>query len=70
MPILTKDLLPCFRLLGLSTIGIDFLRIRRIKHHLDFIIMDDKLLSQNAGKNLSSQEIKEALEERGLYVAF
>lgn len=31
--------------------------------------MDDSLLSQNnAGKNLSNQELKEALEERGLYV--
>jgi len=33
--------------------------------------MDDKLLSQNdAGKILSNQELKEALEERGLYVHF
>src|SRR5258707_14814773 len=62
---------PFFSLLGLSTIGIDFLRIRRIKHHLNFITMDDKLLSQNdAGKILSNQELKEALEERGLYVHF
>lgn len=33
--------------------------------------MDDKLLFQNdAGKILSNQELKEALEERGLYVHF
>jgi hypothetical protein len=66
------DSYPChdlLSLLGLSTIGIDFLRIRRIKRHLDFIAMDDKLLLQNdAGINLSNRELQEALKERGLFV--
>lgn len=60
-----------FSLLGISTIGIDFLRIRRIKRHLDFITRDDMLLAQNdASKYLSAHDLKEAVEERGMYVSF
>ena len=58
-----------FSLLGLSTIGIDLLRIRRINRHLDFITRDDMLLAQNdASKYLSAHDLKEAVEERGMYV--
>lgn len=53
------------RLLGLSTIGIDALRIRRIRHHLNFLAEDDRLLLQDTPK-LSEKELTEALEERGL----
>ncbi|KAF4621012.1 hypothetical protein D9613_000592 [Agrocybe pediades] len=55
-------------LLGLSTIGIDFLRIRRIRHRLEFITRDDQLLLQD-NKQLSQRELIEALEERGIATA-
>lgn len=54
-----------FRLLGLSTIGLDVLRIHRIKRHLDFLAEDDRLLLQDKPQ-LSKRELIEALEERGL----
>ncbi|KAF8160991.1 hypothetical protein B0H34DRAFT_781657 [Crassisporium funariophilum] len=57
-------------LLGLSTIGIDALRIRRIRRHLEFIIKDDQLLLQAAHAHpLSHRELKEAVEERGILMA-
>ncbi|PPQ65014.1 hypothetical protein CVT26_015723 [Gymnopilus dilepis] len=52
-------------LLGLSTIGFDALRIRRIRRHLEFITRDDQLLLQD-NKTLSHREVVEALEERGI----
>ncbi|PPQ89561.1 hypothetical protein CVT25_012233 [Psilocybe cyanescens] len=52
-------------LLGLSTIGFDALRIRRIRRHLEFITRDDQLLLQDQ-PILSQRELKEALEERGI----
>ncbi|KAF8813624.1 hypothetical protein BYT27DRAFT_7083804 [Phlegmacium glaucopus] len=52
-------------LLGLSTIGINALRIRRIRRHLEFITRDDQLLMQHTA-SLSHRELQEALEERGI----
>ncbi|KAF9451264.1 hypothetical protein P691DRAFT_796989 [Macrolepiota fuliginosa MF-IS2] len=52
-------------LLGLSTIGFDALRIHRIRHHLDFLAEDDRLLLQD-NPVLSEKELTEALEERGI----
>ncbi|KAF8894920.1 hypothetical protein CPB84DRAFT_1782640 [Gymnopilus junonius] len=52
-------------LLGLSTIGFDALRIRRIQRRLEFITRDDQLLLQD-NKKLSGRELVEALEERGI----
>ncbi|KAF8197953.1 hypothetical protein BJ912DRAFT_922670 [Pholiota molesta] len=50
---------------GLSTIGIDALRMRRIQKHLAFITRDDeKLLRDNTP--LSRRALVEALEERGI----
>lgn len=54
-----------FSLLGLSTIGIDALRIRRIRRHLEFVTRDDQLLMQHTA-SLSHRELREALEERGM----
>lgn len=53
------------RLLGLSTLGFDALRIHRIRRHLDFLAEDDRLLLKET-PNLSDKELTEALEERGL----
>ncbi|KAF9047288.1 hypothetical protein BJ165DRAFT_1082310 [Panaeolus papilionaceus] len=53
-------------LLGLSTIGPDFLRIRRIKQRLQFILNDDTLLLADPNAPISNRELKEALEERGI----
>ncbi|TFK25480.1 hypothetical protein FA15DRAFT_668353 [Coprinopsis marcescibilis] len=53
--------------LGLSTLGIDALRIRRIRQRLAFLAEDDQLLLQD-NLSLSSQEVKEALSERGLFL--
>lgn len=56
-------------MLRLATVGIDAIRIRRIRNHLQFITLDDNLLLRdNALENLSAREVNEALEERGLYV--
>jgi len=52
-------------LLGLSTFGIDALRIHRIRQRLNFLDEDDRLLLQDSPK-LSEKELTEALEERGL----
>ncbi|RDB25375.1 LETM1 and EF-hand domain-containing protein 1, mitochondrial [Hypsizygus marmoreus] len=53
--------------LGLSTVGFDALRIRRIRKHLEFLIEDDKLLIQgNLITRLSPKRLKEALQERGI----
>ncbi|CAA7259263.1 unnamed protein product [Cyclocybe aegerita] len=54
-------------LLGLSTIGFDALRIRRIRRHLEFVTRDDQLLLQdNASHSLSNRQLTEALQERGI----
>ncbi|KAG2015947.1 hypothetical protein CC2G_009165 [Coprinopsis cinerea AmutBmut pab1-1] len=52
--------------LGLSTLGMDALRIRRIRQRLTFITEDDSLLMQDHA-TLSDHEVKEALAERGLF---
>ncbi|TFK44591.1 hypothetical protein BDQ12DRAFT_673250 [Crucibulum laeve] len=52
-------------LLGLSTIGSDVLRIRRIRRHLEFITKDDELLIQD-NLALSEKDLNDALEERGI----
>jgi len=52
-------------LLGLSTIGIDALRMRRIRRHLEFVTRDDQLLMHHTA-SLSHRELQEALEERGI----
>ncbi|KAF9456627.1 hypothetical protein BDZ94DRAFT_1275167 [Collybia nuda] len=57
-------------LLRLSTVGIDSLRIRRIRNHLDFLAIDDQLLIQdNIFHRLSEKSIEEALEERGIIIS-
>ncbi|KAF9529300.1 hypothetical protein CPB83DRAFT_812685 [Crepidotus variabilis] len=54
-------------LLGLSTLGGDFLSARRIRRHLDFISKDDQLLLESGPDTfLTVRELKEALEERGM----
>lgn len=55
-------------MLGLSTIGIDALRVRRIQKHLAFIARDDEMLLRDSTP-LSLRALVEALEERGMYVA-
>ena len=52
-------------LLGLSTLGIDALRMRRVKKHLEFIAQDDALLLQD-GVKLRERELDDTLAERGL----
>ncbi|KAF8972955.1 hypothetical protein BDZ97DRAFT_1912558 [Flammula alnicola] len=52
-------------LLGLSTIGLDILRMRRIRRHLEFITRDDQMLLRDT-RTLSRRELTEALEERGI----
>ena len=58
-------LLIFFSLLGLSTIGIDMLRIRRIRRRMEFVTRDDQLLMQHP-VSLSHRELQEALRERGM----
>ncbi|KAG6829554.1 hypothetical protein H0H92_004223 [Tricholoma furcatifolium] len=54
-------------LLRLSTTGIDFLRIRRIRSHLQFLAQDDKLLVQDTLLDkLSPKELEQTLGERGM----
>ncbi|KAJ7209544.1 hypothetical protein GGX14DRAFT_543130 [Mycena pura] len=53
-------------ILGLSTSGIDYLRIRRIRRHLTFIEKDDTFLTQDGIRGLSAQDIMQALHERGI----
>ncbi|KAG6908387.1 hypothetical protein DXG01_004816 [Tephrocybe rancida] len=54
-------------LLRISTVGIDALRIRRIKNHLRFIAEDDKLLIQDQLLDkLSPKDLEDALGERGI----
>lgn len=57
------------RILRLSTLGFDGLRIRRIRRHLEFLAVDDQLLLQDGllGR-LSENDLNEALEERGMSV--
>ncbi|KAF8891675.1 hypothetical protein BD779DRAFT_1610433 [Infundibulicybe gibba] len=56
-------------LLRLSTIGVDALRIRRIRRHLEFLAEDDRLLVQdNLPGHLSERGLNEALEERGFII--
>lgn len=52
-------------LLGLSTLGVDALRIRRVKKHLEFVAKDDALLLQD-GANLKDRDLDDTLAERGL----
>ncbi|PFH51987.1 hypothetical protein AMATHDRAFT_74497 [Amanita thiersii Skay4041] len=54
-------------ILRLPTVGVDFLRQRRIRRHLDFIAEDDRLLLRDQIR-LSEKELDEALEERGFIV--
>ncbi|KAJ7124905.1 hypothetical protein C8R44DRAFT_781756 [Mycena epipterygia] len=53
-------------LLRLSTSGIDFLRVRRIRNHLTFIEKDDTLLLTEGLVGLSPQDLAQALNERGI----
>ncbi|KAJ7755695.1 hypothetical protein DFH07DRAFT_743017 [Mycena maculata] len=53
-------------LLRLSTSGFDSLRIRRIRRHLTFIEQDDALLMKEGLQGLSSQDLVQALYERGV----
>ncbi|KAG6857270.1 hypothetical protein H0H87_007103 [Tephrocybe sp. NHM501043] len=54
-------------ILRVSTVGIDFLRIHRIKNHLRFIAEDDKLLAQDKLLDkLSPKDLEETLGERGM----
>lgn len=56
-------------MLSLSTFGIPPMRLRRIKNHLQALATDDALLTrENAGERLSVNELRDALEERGMYV--
>ena len=53
--------------LGLSTVGPRPMRIRRIKQHLTIIGEDDALLLQeNAISSLRQNDLRDALEERGM----
>ncbi|KAJ7675090.1 hypothetical protein B0H17DRAFT_1081724 [Mycena rosella] len=52
-------------ILRLSTRGIDGFRIRRIQKHLTFIEQDDALLTKEGLRDLSPQDILQALHERG-----
>lgn len=56
-------------LLGLSTLGVDALRIRRVRKHLEFIAEDDALLLQDAEVKLGEKALVEALGERGLLLS-
>ncbi|KAJ3011915.1 hypothetical protein NUW54_g2023 [Trametes sanguinea] len=57
--------------LSLSTFGPPPMRLRRIKKHLRSIAADDELLfRENSGERLSVDELREALEERGMCVCF
>lgn len=54
---------------SLSTFGIPAVRMRRIKKHLANVAADDVLLiRENFGGRLTAAELREALEERGMYV--
>lgn len=57
--------------LGLSTVGPRPMRIRRIKQHLAIIGEDDALLlRENAISSLRENDLRDALEERGMWVPF
>ena len=57
------------RLLALSTSGIDALRFRRLHQRLTAIAEDDVLLKRESlGKFLNQDQLRDALEERGMYV--
>ena len=59
-----------FSILALSTHGIDALRFRRLHQHLTAIAEDDALLKrESSGQFLSEGQLREALEERGMYVS-
>ncbi|KAF6760010.1 hypothetical protein DFP72DRAFT_1096101 [Ephemerocybe angulata] len=55
-------------LLGLSTLGPDALRLRRIRKHLEFIAEDDSLLLKDQ-LQLSERDLTDALAERGLLLS-
>ncbi|KAI0356304.1 hypothetical protein OH77DRAFT_1495632 [Trametes cingulata] len=53
--------------LSLSTFGPHPLRLRRVKKHMKTIAADDELLArEDQGERLSVDELREALEERGI----
>jgi LETM1 and EF-hand domain-containing protein 1 len=54
-----------YSILRLSTIGIDVLRMRRIRQRLSFIAEDDQFLLRDQ-PSLSEKDLNEALEERGM----
>ncbi|KAF8348103.1 hypothetical protein F5887DRAFT_880383 [Amanita rubescens] len=54
-------------ILRLSTVGIDVLRMRRIRQRLSFIAEDDHFLLRDQ-PSLSEKDLNEALEERGIIV--
>lgn len=57
------------RLLSLSTSGPSALRLRRLQRHLAVVAQDDALLKgESLGGKLTKVELRDALEERGLYV--
>ena len=61
--------LPHRRVLSLSNFGWSQIRLRRIKKHLKAITADDALLArENWGERLTPNELRDALEERGMYV--
>ncbi|TBU22845.1 hypothetical protein BD311DRAFT_769649 [Dichomitus squalens] len=52
---------------ALSTFGIPSMRLRRIKKHLANIAADDAfLVREHLGERLTADELREALEERGI----
>ncbi|KAH9858633.1 hypothetical protein C2E23DRAFT_799411 [Lenzites betulinus] len=62
-----QALTPINGVLSLSTFGTTSLRLQRLKKHLRTIAADDALLAQeNAGARLSPNELRDALEERGI----
>ena len=51
------------------TLGLKSLPLHRVRRHLDYIAQDDALLLQEGlGERLTDSELREALEERGMYV--
>lgn len=57
--------------MALSTSGIDALRFRRLHQRLTAIAEDDVLLKRESlGRFLSQDQLRDALEERGMYVNF
>ncbi|KAF5322915.1 hypothetical protein D9619_001424 [Psilocybe cf. subviscida] len=60
-----------YRLLGLSTLGPDFMRTHRIRKRLSFLLLDDILLIKEVNKGMKVEKMKdrelaEALQTRGI----